>query len=75
MVFKKIKEILSDQLGIDPDLITEETDLIEDLNADSLDIVELITMLEEELDIVITDENAGQFTNVGEIVSYIESLL
>lgn len=72
-VFEKIKQIVVDQLGIDDeDQITLETSF-KDLDADSLDVVELIMALEEEFDIEIPDEDAEKITTVGEAVKYIES--
>ncbi len=75
MVFEKIKVLLADQLDIDEDTITEDTDIIEDLGADSLDIVELMTTLEQEFDLLITDESVNEFRSVGDIAKYIETLI
>ena len=75
MVFEKIKVLLASQLDIDEDTITEETDIIEDLGADSLDIVELMTTLEQEFDLLITDESINEFHTVGDIAKYIETLI
>ncbi len=75
MVFEKIKVLLADQLDIDEDTITEDTDIIEDLGADSLDIVELMTTLEQEFDLLITDESVNEFHTVGDIAKYIETLI
>jgi acyl carrier protein len=58
MVFDKIKDIISDQLGIDAEEITMESSFVDDLGADSLDIVELIMALETEFDLEIPDEDA-----------------
>jgi len=71
-VLKKIKEIVAEQLGVEEDEITEETSF-EDLNADSLDIVELIMALEEEFDLEIPDEDAEKLTTVGAAVQYVKS--
>ncbi|TDA65650.1 MAG: acyl carrier protein [Clostridia bacterium] len=68
--FDKIKAIVVEQLGVDEDEVTMETSF-EDLNADSLDIVELIMALEEEFDIEIPDEDAEKLTTVGAAVEYI----
>lgn len=73
MVFDKIKKIIADQLGIEPDEITLESSFIDDLGADSLDIVELIMALEEEFDIEIPDEDAEKVTCVGDVVEYIKA--
>ncbi|MGQ9472493.1 MAG: acyl carrier protein [Candidatus Caldatribacteriaceae bacterium] len=72
-VFSKVKEIIVDQLGIDEEEVTPEASFIDDLGADSLDIVELIMAFEEEFDIEIPDEDAEKITTVGEAVEYIES--
>lgn len=75
MVFEKVKEILCDQLGIDEDEITLETNLIEDLGADSLDLVDFVMSLEEEFDKEIPDEDIEKIKTVGDVVSYIENSL
>ncbi len=73
-VLEKVKEVISEQLGIeDTDSITTETTFIDDLGADSLDIVELIMALEEEFDMEIPEEEAEKITSVGDVVGYIES--
>lgn len=73
MIFDKIKNIISEQLGIDEDEITMESSFIDDLGADSLDIVELIMALEGEFDIEIPDEDAEKISSVGDVVEYIKS--
>jgi acyl carrier protein len=75
MVFEKIKEALAEQFDADPSTITKETDLMNDLGADSLDLVELIMTLEEEYGISATDESVYEHRTVGEISDYIESLV
>ena len=75
MVFETVREILAHQLELDPALITAQTDIIDDLGADSLDIVELIMAVEEEYDIVITDENTGNIRTVNEVVQLLSSLI
>ncbi|ACL21832.1 acyl carrier protein [Desulfitobacterium sp. LBE] len=70
-VFDKVKSIVVDQLGVEEDEITLETTFA-DLNADSLDIVELIMALEEEFDLDIPDEDAEKIRNVGDAVNYIK---
>lgn len=72
-VFSKVKEIIVDQLGVDEEDVTPDASFIDDLGADSLDIVELIMAFEEEFDIEIPDEDAEKITTVGEAVEYIES--
>jgi len=72
MVFEKIKEIISDQLGIDAEEIKMESSFVDDLGADSLDIVELIMALETEFDLEIPDEDAEKISIVGDVVNYIK---
>mgnify|MGYP005852763411 CR=1 FL=1 len=72
MVFEKVRKILSDQLEIDEENITMDSDLIEDLKADSLAIVELIMDLEQEFDLDIPDEELPKVVTVRDVVSYIE---
>lgn len=71
-VYDKIKGIIAEQLGVDEAEVTMESSFIEDLGADSLDIVELVMALEEEFDIVIPDEDAEKIRTVGEAVRYIQ---
>lgn len=73
MIFEKIKNILSEQLNVDENDITMEASFIDDLGADSLDIVELIMAMEEEFDIEIPEEDAENITTVGAAVEYIKS--
>lgn len=70
-IFEKVKEITVDQLGVDEEAVTMEASFIDDLEADSLDIVELMMALEEEFDTEIPDEDAEKITTVGDAVSYI----
>jgi len=71
-LFEKIKSIVVDQLGVDADEVTLETSF-EDLNADSLDVVELVMALEEEFDIEIPDEDAEKIRSIGKAVEYIKT--
>jgi len=71
MVFDKVKEIIIDQLGVEEDLITMEASFIEDLGADSLDIVELIMSMEDEFGMDIPDTEAEKISTVGSAVEYI----
>ncbi|WP_024622316.1 acyl carrier protein [Metaclostridioides mangenotii] len=72
-MFERIKEIIADQLGLDDtEEITTTTSLVDDLEADSLDAVEIVMALEDEFDIDIPDEEAEQFKNIGDICKYIE---
>ena len=73
MIFEKIKEILVEQLGVDENDITMEASFIDDLEADSLDIVELIMAMEEEFDIEIPEEDAEGISTVGAAVEYIKA--
>lgn len=72
-MFEKIKEIIADKLSINEDEITMDSAFLEDLNADSLDIVELIMALEDELDMEIPDEDAENFVTVGDVVKFVKS--
>ena len=69
----KVKQIISEQLGVKTEEIKNESHFIEDLGADSLDTVELVMSLEEEFGIEIPDEDAEKLTTVGEAIKYIES--
>ncbi|MCL6500706.1 MAG: acyl carrier protein [Candidatus Pacearchaeota archaeon] len=73
MVFEKVKKIIVEQLGVEEDDITMESSFIDDLGADSLDIVELIMALEEEFDLEIPDSEAEKITTVGDAVEYIKN--
>lgn len=73
MVFEKVKNIIVDQLGVDESLITLDTNLMKDLEADSLDAVEVILGVEETFDFEIPDEDAEKFETVKDIVEYIEA--
>lgn len=74
-VTARLKEIVMDRLDVEDEQITETASFVEDLGADSLDIVELIMGIEEEFDIEIPDEDAEKLTNVGEALSYIKTKL
>lgn len=71
-MFDKIVEIIVDQLGVENEGITMETSLMNDLEADSLDAVEIIMALEDEYGIEIPDEEAENFKSIGDICNYIE---
>ena len=73
VVFEKVKEIVVEQLGVEEDEVTLEASFIDDLGADSLDIVELIMALEEEFDLEIPDKEAEKISTVGDAVEYIKS--
>ena len=72
-ILEKVKAIIVEQLGVADTAVTMEASFIDDLGADSLDIVELIMSLEEELEIEIPDEDAEKFKTVGDVVEYINS--
>lgn len=73
MVFEKVKKIIVEQLGVDEDDIVMEASFIDDLGADSLDIVELIMALEEEFGLEIPDSEAEKIATVGDAVEYIKN--
>lgn len=70
-ILVKLKPIVAEQLGVDEADVKEDASFTEDLNADSLDLVEMIMSLEEQFDIKISDEDAEKITSVGEAVDYI----
>ena len=72
MVLETVKSIIIDQLKVSDDDITLETDLINDLDADSLNAVEIIMAIEDEYEITIPDEEAEKMRTVGDIVKYLE---
>ncbi|HLY22484.1 MAG TPA: acyl carrier protein [bacterium] len=71
--FDRVKAIVVEQLGVDAAQVTPQSKFVEDLGADSLDVVELVMALEEEFDIEIPDEDAEKIATVGEAIKYIES--
>ena len=72
-IFDKVKEIIVEQLGVGEDSVNEESSFIEDLGADSLDIVELIMNLEEEFNLEIPDSEAEVIVTIGDVVDYIKN--
>lgn len=75
MVYEKIKAIISEQFDIDEDDITMETSFKEDLNADSLDLVELIMGLEDEFDLEVDDDKVENINTIGDVVNYINKII
>ncbi len=72
-VQEKVKSIIVEQLGVDPEKVKLESKFIEDLGADSLDIVELVMAMEEEFDLEIPDEDAEKLKTVNDVQSYLAS--
>jgi len=72
MIFDKIREIIAEQLGVDSEDITMNTNMMKDLEADSLDAVEIIMAIEDEFELEIPDEQAEQFQLVSALVKYVE---
>ena len=72
-LFDNVKEVVIEQLNVSPDEVKEESKFIEDLGADSLDVVELVMALEEEFDIEIPDEEAESILTVGDAIKFIEA--
>ncbi len=70
-MLEKVKEIIADQLGIDASTITEETRFKEDLEADSLDLFELVMSVEEEFEVEMPSEDLEKLTSVGDIIKYL----
>lgn len=75
MVFEKVREIIVEQLGVDENDVTIDTHLMKDLEADSLDAVEIIMAIEDEYGIEIPDEDAEKFQSVSDLVKFIEANL
>ena len=73
MVFERVQEIIAEKLDLDPEEITMESSLDDDLEADSLDVIEIITALEDESNITFQQEDLQEMEKVSDLVSYIES--
>lgn len=71
-IFEKVKKVIVDNLGVSESAVTMEASFIDDLGADSLDIVELVMALEEEFNIEIPDSDAEKVVSVGDVVDYIK---
>ncbi|SFV59297.1 Acyl carrier protein [hydrothermal vent metagenome] len=72
-VFDDVKEVVVEQLSVSPDEVKEDSKFVEDLGADSLDVVELVMALEEKFDIEIPDDEAEKIQTVKDVIDYIES--
>jgi acyl carrier protein len=73
-LFDEVKEVVVEQLNVNPDEVKEDSKFVEDLGADSLDVVELVMALEEKFDIEIPDEDAEKITTVKDAIEFIENL-
>lgn len=74
MIFDRVKAVIIEQLDVSEEVeITQETSMMKDLDADSLDAVEIMMELEDEFDIEIPDEDAEKFKTIGDIVKFVES--
>ena len=71
MIFEKLKDIIAEQLSVEADEVTMDSNIQDDLGADSLDVVDLITTIEDEFDISIPDEAVEEIKTVGDIANYI----
>ena len=74
-ILEKVIDIVAEELAVDRDEVTEDSSFIEDLGADSLDVVELVMAFEEEFDVEIPDEDAEDIRTVEDAVSYLENIL
>lgn len=72
MIFEKIKKLLAEQINISEDEIKMESDIINDLGADSLDVVEMIMGVETEFNVTVPDEVAMEMKTIGDVVAFIE---
>jgi len=73
-LFDEVKEVVVEQLSVNADEVKEESKFVEDLGADSLDVVELVMALEEKFDIEIPDEDAEKITTVNDAIKFIENI-
>ena len=71
-IVEKVKDIIVEQLGVNPEQVTPQAKFIEDLGADSLDTVELVMAFEEEFNVEVPDEEAEKLQTVGDVIKYIE---
>ncbi len=75
MVFEKVRAILCDQLDLEEDQVMMESSIVDDLGADSLDVVDVVMSLEEEFDVELPDENIENIKTVGDITKFIEEAI
>lgn len=73
MVLEKVRQLIAEQMNIDVSKVQSDTNIVTDLNADSLDIVEMLMLVEEEWGIVVDDDDMRKFSTVQSVVDYIES--
>lgn len=73
-MFEKIRDIVVEQLGVDEDKVTMESSFVDDLGADSLDIVELVMALEEAFGVEIPDSEAEKISTIGDVVEYVKNI-
>ncbi len=73
MVFEKVREILMEQLDVEEDAVTMEANIVDDLKADSLDLVDLLMALEDEFDVEVPDEEVENIKTVRDLVRYVEA--
>lgn len=72
MIFEKVRKLICEQFDLEPEDVTEETSLVEDLDADSLDLVDLVMSFEDEFQMEVPDEEIENIKTVGDIVKFIE---
>ena len=72
MIFEKVRDVLAKQFEVAPETITMDTNIADDLGADSLDVVELVMSIEDAFGITIEDEKAAELTTVRQVVDYLE---
>ncbi|MBR5514648.1 MAG: acyl carrier protein [Clostridia bacterium] len=73
-MFEKVKEILIEEMQVDPEVVTLEAELVNDLGVNSLELADLILLCEEKFDIEINDEDIHKFITVGDVVNYLDQL-
>ncbi len=73
-MFEKVQEIIAEELDVEKERVTEDASILNDLGADSLDVVELVMALEESFDIAVSDDEVQKLKTVGDVVAYIKKL-